>query len=89
MKGHAGTDKESTKAFIGSRPTGKDLYEQIGHLYSTLDYGTKHKKIAEAFGRTQEVRDSYDILVENHNTQLSKLLDEFEMKMITELINTK
>lgn len=34
---------------------------------------------AEAFGRTKEVRDSYDILVANHNTQLFKLLDEFEM----------
>lgn len=50
--GHAGTDKERTKAFIGSRPTGKDLYEQIGHLYSTLKYGTKYKEIAKAFGRT-------------------------------------
>ena len=50
--GHAGANKESTEAFIGSRPTGKDLYEQIGHLYSTLKYGTKYKEIAKAFGRT-------------------------------------
>ena len=51
--GHAGADKERTEAFIGSRPTGKDLYEQIGHLYSTSKYGTKYKLIAQAFGRTQ------------------------------------
>lgn len=50
--GHAGTDKERTEAFIGSRPTGKDLYKQIGELYSTLPYGTKYKLIAQAFGRT-------------------------------------
>lgn len=50
--GHAGANKERTEAFIGARPTGKDLYEQIGHLYSTLDYGTKYKGIAQAFGRT-------------------------------------
>jgi hypothetical protein len=28
--GHAGANKERTEAFIGSRPTGKDLYKQIG-----------------------------------------------------------
>jgi hypothetical protein len=50
--GHAGADKERTEAFIGSRPTGKDLYKQIGELYSTLPYGTKYKLIAQAFGRT-------------------------------------
>lgn len=50
--GHASTDKERTEAFIGSRPTGKDLYKQIGELYSTLPYGTKYKEIAKAFGRT-------------------------------------
>ena len=50
--GHASANKERTEAFTGSRPTGKDLYKQIGELYSTLEYGTKHKKIAEAFGRT-------------------------------------
>ena len=49
--GHAGTNKERTEAFIGTRPTGKDLYKQIGHLYSTLKYGTKYKGIAQAFGR--------------------------------------
>lgn len=50
--GHASANKVRTEAFIGTRPTGKDLYKQIGELYSTLEYGTKHKKIAEAFGRT-------------------------------------
>lgn len=50
--GHAGADKQRTEAFIGTRPTGKNLYEQIGHLYSTLPYGTKYKLIAQAFGRT-------------------------------------
>jgi hypothetical protein len=50
--GHAGANKERTEAFIGTRPTGKDLYKQIGELYSTLDYGTKYKGIAQAFGRT-------------------------------------
>jgi hypothetical protein len=50
--GHAGANKERTEAFIGSRPTGKDLYKQIGELYSTLPYGTKYKLIAQAFGRT-------------------------------------
>jgi hypothetical protein len=41
-----------TEAFAGTRPTGKDLYKQIGELYSTLEYGTKYKGIAQAFGRT-------------------------------------
>lgn len=50
--GHAGANKERTEAFIGTRPTGKDLYKQIGELYSTLKYGTKYKGIAQAFGRT-------------------------------------
>jgi len=50
--GHAGANKVRTEAFIGTRPTGKDLYKQIGELYSTLDYGTKYKGIAQAFGRT-------------------------------------
>ena len=50
--GHAGTDKDTEQMFIGSRPTGKDLYKQIGDLYSTLPYGTKYKLIAQAFGRT-------------------------------------
>ena len=50
--GHASANKKRTEAFTGSRPTGKDLYKQIGELYSTLEYGTKNKKIAEAFGRT-------------------------------------
>ena len=50
--GHASANKERTEAFIGTRPTGKDLYKQVGELYSTLEYGSKHKKIAEAFGRT-------------------------------------
>lgn len=50
--GHTTANKEHTEAFIGTRPTGKDLYEQIGHLYSTLKYGTKYKLIAQAFGRT-------------------------------------
>ena len=50
--GHAGANKERTEAFIGTRPTGKDLYKQIGELYSTLPYGTKYKLIAQAFGRT-------------------------------------
>lgn len=50
--GHASANKERTEAFTGSRPTGKDLYEQIGELYSTLKYGTKYKGIAQAFGRT-------------------------------------
>ncbi len=50
--GHAGANKERTEAFVGSRPTGKDLYKQIGELYSTLPYGTKYKLIAQAFGRT-------------------------------------
>lgn len=50
--GHAGTDNEREQMFIGTRPTGKDLYKQIGDLYSTLPYGTKYKLIAQAFGRT-------------------------------------
>ena len=50
--GHASANKERTEAFIGTRPTGKDLYKQIGELYSTLPYGTKYKLIAQAFGQT-------------------------------------
>ena len=50
--GHAGADKQRLEDFVGSRPTGKDLYKQIGDLYSTLPYGTKYKLIAQAFGRT-------------------------------------
>lgn len=50
--GHASANRERTEAFIGTRPTGKDLYKQIGELYSTLPYGTKYKLIAQAFGRT-------------------------------------
>lgn len=50
--GHASANQERTEAFIGTRPTGKDLYKQIGELYSTLPYGTKYKLIAQAFGRT-------------------------------------
>jgi hypothetical protein len=50
--GHAGADKQRLEDFVGTRPTGKDLYKQIGELYSTLPYGTKYKLIAQAFGRT-------------------------------------
>ena len=50
--GHAGADKQRLEDFVGSRPIGKDLYKQIGELYSTLPYGTKYKLIAQAFGRT-------------------------------------
>jgi len=50
--GHAGTDQDTEQMFVGTRPIGKDLYKQIGDLYSTLPYGTKYKLIAQAFGRT-------------------------------------
>ena len=50
--GHAGANKVRTEAFTGSRPTGRDLYKEIGELYNSLDYGTKYKGIAQAFGRT-------------------------------------
>jgi hypothetical protein len=42
--GHSGADKERTEAFIGSRPTGKDLYKQIGDLYSTLPITAQNTK---------------------------------------------
>lgn len=47
------SNKRRAQMFLGIQPTGKDLYEQIGHLYSTLPYGTKYKHIAQAFGRTK------------------------------------
>jgi len=50
--GHAGVKQETEKAFVGTRPTGEDLYKQIGYLYSTLPHGSKHKLIMQAFGRS-------------------------------------
>jgi len=49
--GHARTPSDTEKAFVGARPTGADLYKQIGDIYSKTPYGSKYKAIARAFGR--------------------------------------
>jgi len=50
--GHAKTPSDTEKAFVGARPTGADLYKEIGRIYSQAKYGEKYKAIARAFGRT-------------------------------------
>jgi len=50
--GHATTPSDTEQDFVGARPTGADLYKEIGRLYSQADYGEKYKAIARAYGRT-------------------------------------